>query len=649
VPGGAKYRADIDGLRAIAVLAVLAFHAFPGVLPGGFVGVDVFFVISGFLITGILISALQRGTFTFADFYSRRARRIFPALVVVLAACWLFGWFALFPDEYEQLGRHILGGAGFVANIVFWRESGYFDNAAETKPLLHLWSLGVEEQFYFVWPLLLAFCARRGVSYRRVLAGLALVSFAINVAFVHRFPTATFYSPLGRAWELALGALLAVERRPTARAADEGAMAAATRPRGALDRADLASLAGLAGIVGACVGLSEKSAFPGFWALAPTVGTALVLRAGPTALVNRWLLARRWMVGCGLISYPLYLWHWPLLTFARIVESKTPAIGLRFALLAAAFVLSALTFRWVEKPIRFGGGVRRKLAALCAAMVALAAVGRWTAADDGLAWRPTVEDNYRLQRALNLVEDKLNAEACEARYSFSSSVQYCLLDQPAKEPTVALVGDSHAFHLVAGLSAYYRERGDNLLYLGTRIPFWGVPVKEGDGYQAATDGMLELALRTPGIHTVLISTAWKPNRRTLEDRRLVALLRLTLERFVAGGKRVIYLEDVPQLDFEPRACIPRVAISSSATRSPCAVPRAELDAATAESRAVLEDILRQVPAVEAFDPTATLCDAEWCRVIRDGQLLYRDTNHLSLDGDLLVGRAFGVWRDGRRR
>src|SRR4030065_1483737 len=176
-----KYRADIDGLRAIAVLSVVGFHASPYWIRGGFVGVDIFFVISGFLISSIILSNLSKGTFSFAEFYARRIKRIFPALILVMATCYVFGWFVLLPDEYKQLGKHIIAGAGFVSNFCFWQEAGYFDNSADTKPLLHLWSLGIEEQFYIVWPLLLYLALKRRFNFLFLAITIFAISFSVNV------------------------------------------------------------------------------------------------------------------------------------------------------------------------------------------------------------------------------------------------------------------------------------------------------------------------------------------------------------------------------------------------------------------------------------------------------------------------------------
>jgi len=194
------YRPDIDGLRALGVLLVVIFHAFPRTLPGGFAGVDIFFVVSGYLISTIIFENLEKGSFSFVEFYSRRIRRIFPALIVVLATGSILGWFVLLTDEYKRLGLHIVSGAGFVSNFVLWSEAGYFDGDAYTKPFLHLWSLGIEEQFYIVWPVLLGTVWQRKHHFLGITVSIAALSFVANLYLVHSNPVAAFYSPWSRFW-----------------------------------------------------------------------------------------------------------------------------------------------------------------------------------------------------------------------------------------------------------------------------------------------------------------------------------------------------------------------------------------------------------------------------------------------------------------
>ncbi len=355
-----KYRPDIDGLRAVAILSVVTFHAFPSLLKSGFIGVDIFFVISGFLISTIIFSSLERERFSLLEFYIRRIRRIFPALLLILFASLALGWFVLFPDEYKQLGKHTAASAGFIQNFILWRESGYFDNAAETKPLLHLWSVAVEVQFYIFWPLLLALVWKRHWSFLKITAAIAAVSFAANIFLVYRHPSAAFYLPISRFWELMVGGVLAYV---------------------ALHRAHLISqykngqsALGFILILIAFPLLNKGSEFPGWWALLPTLGAFFIISAGPTAWLNEKILGNKLMVWFGLISYPLYLWHWPLLSFLRVTEGDASILE-RLAALLIAVILAWLTYMFVEKPVRLGTNALYQSIALLVAMSMLVAIG----------------------------------------------------------------------------------------------------------------------------------------------------------------------------------------------------------------------------------------------------------------------------------
>lgn len=623
------YRPDIDGLRALAVLSVVIYHAFPGALRGGFIGVDIFFVISGFLISAIIEKAIAQGSFSFRDFYARRIRRIFPALILVMASCFAFGWCVLFPDELKQLGKHMLGGAGFSANFLFWNEVGYFDRGADTKPLLHLWSLGIEEQFYIAWPLVMLAAARWRARPLAVIGALGALSFLVNVLGVSHYPTASFYSPLARAWELLLGAALA-----SATLAGQG-LRAGPAPR-LPGSANARAFTGAALLALGAVFITRERHFPGFVALLPTLGAALLISAGPAAWFNRVVLANRVLVWIGLISYPLYLWHWPLLSFAQIIVAHTPSAAVRAGAVALAALLAALTYRLLERPLRHGGGAGR-VGALVALMIVTAAAGGFAYLRDGLPTRQVIVNNQLNQKALILVEDTANAAACKQRYGFASLYQYCLLDQVDQPPTVALIGDSHAYHLVAGMTRYYRAQGGNLLLLGTRIPWWGLPATPDDPYQMATQPMIELVLNTPSIKTVLISTAVHFQAGNPVH---VAAARETLRRYLAAGKHVIFMDDLPWLPFEPRGCIARPGIAAAEPR--CALARADFDQGIAEHELILAQLLREFPAVELFQPASALCDANWCHGMINGRLMYRDLHHLSYDGDLFVGAAFAA-------
>jgi peptidoglycan/LPS O-acetylase OafA/YrhL len=329
-----RYRPDIDGLRAIAVMLVVNFHAFPEAMPGGFIGVDIFFVISGFLITGIILRELDQQRFSLLAFYNRRIRRIFPALIVVLCATLVLGWLWMLPAAYAQLSTDVFASAAFFSNIALLLQSGYFDIESGKKPLLHLWSLGIEEQFYLFWPLILMLAARWRLSLLAVASVLGVASFGLNVALIGPDPVATFYLPFTRAWELLAGATLACgwnQLRHTS---------AASNWRAAAGVLLIAIAAGV---------LDSKSAFPGWWTVLPVGGAALMLSA-PMAWGCRHLLASTAMVRIGLISYPLYLWHWPLLVFFGIVKFAPLTLLERALIVGLSFALAWLTYRLIEIP-----------------------------------------------------------------------------------------------------------------------------------------------------------------------------------------------------------------------------------------------------------------------------------------------------------
>lgn len=357
-----EYRPDIDGLRAVAVLAVVIFHAFPSSLKGGFIGVDIFFVISGFLISTIIYKGLQTGTFSFVDFYSRRVRRIFPALLVVISATFAFGFFILSADEFSRLGKLVAAGIGFIANLVLWSEAGYFDAETATKPLLHLWSLGIEEQFYVIWPLLLLFAWKRKFKLLAVISIVLLLSFIINILGIRNDPVATFYSPLTRIWELLFGSLLAwvmVFRKESFTYLNSemniylSSMNFITKTRYERLFPNFLSTTGIILFLIGFLKISEESYFPGFWALIPTFGTVLIIMAGTEAWINKKILSNKVAVWFGLISYPLYLWHWPLLSYGRIFYDKTPPSGFRWVAILLSILLAWLTVKYIEKPLRY--------------------------------------------------------------------------------------------------------------------------------------------------------------------------------------------------------------------------------------------------------------------------------------------------------
>jgi peptidoglycan/LPS O-acetylase OafA/YrhL len=366
------YRADIDGLRAIAVLAVVGYHAVPGFVPGGYVGVDVFFVISGFLITGLLLADVDANKLSLSNFFSRRIRRIFPALILVIASTLFAGWFLLLASEFLPLSRSAAAAAGFVANFQFWREVGYFDSAAELKPLLHLWSLSVEEQFYLLWPLTLLFIAPKSTLMARSAWVLLIVSFVLNVALVAKHGEATFFMLPTRLWELMAGALLAIRARQQIQIQGQPV---AIRSRWF---AEIISALGLTLLLLTIYFLNRERHYPGSWALLPVIGTCCLIAGGGGSWVARQLLSRRILVGIGLISYPLYLWHWPMLAFIRVIEGSHIRWQSIFAALSASVLLAGLTYRYIERPVRRASRASpspRLVLGLCLLMAIVGVVG----------------------------------------------------------------------------------------------------------------------------------------------------------------------------------------------------------------------------------------------------------------------------------
>jgi peptidoglycan/LPS O-acetylase OafA/YrhL len=456
-----KYRRDIDGLRAIAVLSVVAYHAFPKALPGGFIGVDIFFVISGFLISKILLDGLADGTFRFRDFYRRRVKRIFPALILVLATCASVGWFVLTPSDFRALGKHIVAGSVFVSNLLLWQEASYFDTAAKLKPLLHLWSLGVEEQFYLIWPLALWVAWKSRFSTWKLTAGVIAASFLLSIWAVRVDASSAFYSPVSRFWELLIGALLAHVSLPAPRLPGAIAKPAPIQFLQSAASKDAQSVVGLCCIVGAALFLNEGMAFPGWWALLPTTGAYLMIAAGPDGFVNRHLLAKPILVFVGLISYPLYLWHWPLLAFARIAGSAEPSTAMRAGLMAMSIGLAWLTYLFIERPVRFGRK-RNNVLVLASLMTLLAFGGGITWAKDGFESRykqdiaPYANFQYDFKGDARVgtcwLDDKAAGDA------FSPA---CIDNRSGStKPLMVVWGDSHAARLFPGLRLVLGRRFD---------------------------------------------------------------------------------------------------------------------------------------------------------------------------------------------
>ena len=428
-----KYRPDIDGLRAIAVISVVIFHAFPNFLPGGFIGVDIFFVISGFLISSILVKNLEKNSFSFLDFYSRRIRRIFPSLLLMLTAVFIVGWNTLSTGEFAQLGKHIAGGAGFVSNLIFWNESGYFDNSAHSKPLLNLWSLGIEEQFYLFWPLLVWIWWRFRYKFSSLIIALGISLFVLNIYLVRVDVTADFYCPLTRFWELLIGAFLA------SNSINKQAFNKLIR--------NLLSFFGLTLICVGLIFLNGSTPYPGAWALLPTIGAVLIIFAGNSAFLNKEILSSRILVWFGLISFPLYLWHWPILTFWGIVTLENRSLSVSILLIVLSIFLSWVSYKFLEEPVRSRGGVKVTFVLLIL-MSAIGYTGYNTYIREGLPSRKASKDtiSFELNKQIGVVPD------CSVGSPENIVVNFPKECFSKKSVKVFLWGDSHVANFHYGLT-----------------------------------------------------------------------------------------------------------------------------------------------------------------------------------------------------
>jgi len=618
------YRPDVDGLRAVAILSVLAFHAFPQWLPGGFIGVDVFFVISGFLISRIVFTGLSAGTFSFRHFYARRVRRIFPSLTAILVPALGLGWIIQRQVEYAQLGKHVAAGAGFVSNIALWLESGYFDSTADAKPLLHLWSLGIEEQFYIVFPLLVFLAWRLRIVRMPLLLVIAVASFATNLYLVARDASAAFYLPHARGWELMAGCLLAGIVDPSSSAQ------ATTRTQ----LRHLASIGGALLIVAGLLLIDATRSFPGYWALLPVAGAVALIGAGPDAFFNRRVLAQPPMVWIGLISFQLYLWHWPLLAFLHIARPEDSSLFPRALAIAASFPLAWATYAWIDKPVRTGPRSRTKVTLSCVAL-AIAGFAGWCVygfggfpqrAPDALsalaAFKFPIDGPYRFGSCfLKLDQDFGQFGNCRQAVPGSDAV--------------VLWGDSHAAHLYPGLEEAARDRFTLTQLTASACP----PILDTDfpdrpKCRAINDGVLaRMARERP--HEVILSAYWPayPWQK----------LPLTIDRLLAAGiDRVVVVGPVPLW----ASGLPELLYARAKADVPSHRFPRRLSTGTDEKQSAFDEQFAKAiagPGVSYVSVLSILCNESGCLTrTRDdaSSIIAWDIFHLTTEGSTYVVAHF---------
>lgn len=610
------YRPDIDGLRALAVLSVVLFHGFPELVPGGFSGVDVFFVISGFLITGIIWRENDAGAFSFLSFYARRVRRIFPTLIVVLVACLVVGWWVLFDDEFKQLGNHTMRAGVFLSNFAFWREAGYFDAKAELKPLLHLWSLAIEEQFYILWPLVIWLVRRNTSRPINWLFSLLLVSFSWNIYQSLRDPVHDFYSPLTRFWELMAGGVLALVN--------------ISFPKGfsALHR----RTCGYAGILLLLSGMwisGWAGVYPAAWALWPVVGAILfIASAGQAVWVHRFMTAT-FTLWVGQISYALYLWHWPVLSFLRILQGHTPSILVRLAGLMLSFLLAALSVRYIEKNFRSASVSSKKIKFLILAMIFVFVGGYNINRADGFKDRDLMDGRYvvhqgDLGHVVFLSElNKLHSYHLGLENGVNvdpKETVYCYRSKDNANVDIMLLGDSHAEHLLVGLVDSLPMK--NVAFCGFR----GLPLST---HHAFPHVVKALKNSRPGL-IILLAAQWHSRLKEI-PRGIdpVDALSESIRILQTTGGRVGLIDDIYQFDFDPQRCKYQRPFSGG---SVCTADQRLADEQFYNYMSILNNVQNRIPEISFLKIRYGLCSEGNCSMLHDGVMAYRDSHHLNGNG-----------------
>jgi len=605
------YRRDIDGLRALAILPVLAFHAHVPGFSGGFVGVDIFFVISGFLITGILVREVDARQFSLLRFYERRARRILPALLVMLAfvlgmAAWLY-----LPEDFAAVPRSALMALMFLSNLWFFMKTGYFGGPAETMPLLHCWSLAVEEQFYIAFPILLRLCAGQSPRLRLwLVAAMTLASFALACWKQADTDSFAFYLLPPRAWELFAGALLAM---------------APIRPVQNSFARNVLALAGLTLILWAVFTYSRSTVFPGVTALAPVLGAVLLIQFAPQTWVGH-LLSTRLMVGVGLISYSLYLWHWPLIVFTDYARDQALQGGAQIAIIAVSLGLAWASWRYVERPFRDPQRFDQKrifilggwgMAAVAACALAMLPLGGWNA-----RFSPEVT------ALANAAHDNSPKRSVCITRQVGGDRPECNLGA-AVPPTAALWGDSHGVELAWVLGQAMGAKGEALMQ---RTHASCPPVL---GYQLAADPdcarfneeVMQRLTQDRKIRLVYLAGFWASRAYRQPD--MITKIDATIARLQASGKQVIVIGPVPSQAFE----VPRRLAHAAAQGNLASIKGASLAQYRQDTGWFTSHYAHwQQQGVAILDPLPALTEGDHTKLMLKGKPLYFDSHHLSLAG-----------------
>ncbi len=638
-----QHRREIDGLRAVAVVPVILYHAGIAPFSGGFVGVDVFFVISGYLITSILIHERSRDDFSLLRFYERRALRILPALFAVMAVSVPFGWYWMRPDQLRDFGLSIAATSLFASNILYAHQSGYFAPAAPLKPLLHTWSLAVEEQYYLVFPPLLMAVWRAG---RRVVVGclalLALASLALCEIGLRTAPSDAFYLIPFRAWELVAGSLTAFHQAHAGQKQHSGL-----------------GLFGLGMICAAVFAFDDMTPMPGLSAMLPVGGTVLVIAfaAGENAAAR--LLGSRLPVGIGLVSYSAYLWHNPIFAFARIRSISEPSQPAMLGLTLLSFGLAVLTWRFVELPVRRRtwrplGTRQRVFAASAAASIAMVGLGAAFDRMDGAPFR--MAPNGSAWAAL-AVDDRLSPNP-GLGYACSGSVEAAVADPHCRTgpvPRLLLWGDSYAMHLAQAIQSSPGTVPFVQITKSQCAPISGLAPDRSEtrwaDCVAFNEAVLSWLRKTPSVEIVVMSSPYNFRGQPVHDTAgnilsnrndddVLAAMRLTADVIRNLGKTPVFISPPPNPGRDLGHCLAQSAALGRALAS-CDFHRVEFSSDT-------RDAYRLLTRLDSGEKVAFLSDVmcfdDLCAASAEGTFLYRDEGHLSQEGSRRLGQEYDLLR-----
>jgi peptidoglycan/LPS O-acetylase OafA/YrhL len=643
-----RYRPDIDGLRALAVLPVVLYHFQIWPFTGGFVGVDIFFVISGYLITSLIHGEMEQGSFTIVHFYERRIRRIFPALFAVIAVSCVGAAILLFPIDLIRFGHSVMATVVFGSNFLFKNAAGYFDTVAERKPLLHTWSLAVEEQFYVVFPAILFLLRRAGQRAQFwVIAAILVASLTLSIHQVKTAPETAFYLLPDRAWELMLGAILAIGNFPL--------------PSRRWLR-EILALIGVALIAFAVFTYNTETPFPGLTAIPPCLGAALLIYAGSggTSVIGATLSSAP-LVGVGLISYSFYLWHWPLRVFGQYAVFRPLMLWEKAALIALSALLAYLSWRFVERPFRGRNEFfsRRMIFTLAAiASVVLFAAGYAVTMNHGLTFRYPKPVQLILKQAIRKPPPK--RDACFGKPLLKSKDGLiCTFGVRDAKPSFAFWGDSHAMMLlpVIGDRALATHKQALLIKHGACRPALGVESSRSSDCDKVNRKGLAAIEATPSISEVILAGRWAMSADgrpaphedgatefiTDKDHKTYSLasnaivfangLDALVAKLTADHKKVIIISSVPEIGWPVPETLARIAVSHSALDIRPTV--AEFRARQAAVLKTFADLHRKYGVTVVY-PDSILCASGRCMVRSNGLPIYIDPDHLTQAGARLL-------------